>query len=828
MRATIRDSKEIKQRHIQEQNGKIEGLNQNILKKLEDLKNILSHSLSINYKIKFDSLRIKEPFPPFKPDSKIANPHPPLSFFKRLIPGSKKRYNLLEAKRISELDTLKINYEISKISYEEKMNQQNIEIDKFELSYKEGYKNSIINYCLMVLERSEYPENFPKNYKIAYISESNEVVIDYELPKPDIVPHIQEYKYVKSIDAIKKIQKNKLEVDKFYQDIIFSIVIRTCYELFESDIGGYLSGIRFNGYIQTLGFFEETIKPFIVTVNTKKEQCQKNELNKIVKNEYLRKLGIQLCLSVTPMITTDRVDKVLKEGCSDQELYEAYKNEKPIFILENGEYKAQGLTQVTRFKKTNAYIGELKINQTSGNQILIKDVVNYVISIKNLSSGYTAFINKNKPIILKPFQLDDILLFCLKPNKIKNNFIITYTLYIYHNDQMLLKINNICNFHISKDSKRIFYDTKDDISIEQYKYWLCQNLKPIFIGEGKEANYNELQEERTANSNLFENSTYIFFYFHKTQSKSFYVVLEFSKTADIFEILENEFQDDDTINYKVGFLKSRLRDIAFIKYCISVHVLGYAVYNCTVDDFKKALFIGIKNIPNILKSIYENDTPYEYYQKILEHLYSKYDMPVDYSELPSQFKFGLYTVENQVSCISNFLNMKYDVYNNVNCFEEMDHYSNVHQKAIAKLKLLHSEFRIEYNNIYVSLVSKGIVMPKWQSEMNLYQLIKSQYDDAIYQYRVDWLGMQSLDVFIPSLKVAFEYQGAQHFKPIDFFGGKLKYDKQKQLDATKAMKCINNGVKLIEWPYTEPVNKIILKTKFQDLGQSSELIPQIN
>ena len=42
--------------------------------------------------------------------------------------------------------------------------------------------------------------------------------------------------------------------------------------------------------------------------------------------------------------------------------------------------------------------------------------------------------------------------------------------------------------------------------------------------------------------------------------------------------------------------------------------------------------------------------------------------------------------------------------------------------------------------------------------------------------RFDWLGLQHLDFYLPKYNIAIECQGEQHFRPIDYFGGKDEYD----------------------------------------------------
>ena len=83
---------------------------------------------------------------------------------------------------------------------------------------------------------------------------------------------------------------------------------------------------------------------------------------------------------------------------------------------------------------------------------------------------------------------------------------------------------------------------------------------------------------------------------------------------------------------------------------------------------------------------------------------------------------------------------------------------------------------------------------------------------TLYQYRPEWLGRQSLDLYIPSLKTAIEYQGIQHYMPIDFFGGEDALAARQELDRQKKQLCEANGVRLIEWPYScEPTDKNVRK-----------------
>ena len=76
------------------------------------------------------------------------------------------------------------------------------------------------------------------------------------------------------------------------------------------------------------------------------------------------------------------------------------------------------------------------------------------------------------------------------------------------------------------------------------------------------------------------------------------------------------------------------------------------------------------------------------------------------------------------------------------------------------------------------------------------------------QYKDLWLGLQSIDFYLPDYKVGIECQGEQHFKPIKHFGGENGFRRRKNGDIRKAQKCKDNGIRLlyysnlgIEYPY---------------------------
>ena len=97
------------------------------------------------------------------------------------------------------------------------------------------------------------------------------------------------------------------------------------------------------------------------------------------------------------------------------------------------------------------------------------------------------------------------------------------------------------------------------------------------------------------------------------------------------------------------------------------------------------------------------------------------------------------------------------------------------------------------------------VSTQWISQSKLLGIARYKYPDAISEYSPSWLGQQRIDIYVPSLKIAIEYQGEQHFRPIGAFGGKEGHQRIKKLDRRKQLLCDENGVQLVYWRFDEPI-----------------------
>ena len=93
-------------------------------------------------------------------------------------------------------------------------------------------------------------------------------------------------------------------------------------------------------------------------------------------------------------------------------------------------------------------------------------------------------------------------------------------------------------------------------------------------------------------------------------------------------------------------------------------------------------------------------------------------------------------------------------------------------------------------------------------EEEIEQFLIKKNIEFIPQYKQQWLGLQSLDFYLPKYKVGIECQGGQHFSPIKLYGGEDGFKQRKLLDENKFNRCKEHGVKVlyysnlgIEYPY---------------------------
>jgi hypothetical protein len=87
----------------------------------------------------------------------------------------------------------------------------------------------------------------------------------------------------------------------------------------------------------------------------------------------------------------------------------------------------------------------------------------------------------------------------------------------------------------------------------------------------------------------------------------------------------------------------------------------------------------------------------------------------------------------------------------------------------------------------------------WVSEAQLFYYLREAFPDEtiVHHGRPSWLYPQHLDIFFPLKNIAVEYQGAQHQRPVEYFGGEEAFQKQQERDNRKKQLCEKHRCKLL-------------------------------
>lgn len=182
--------------------------------------------------------------------------------------------------------------------------------------YLDHDPEGICFYCSQILKQSEYPDYISKEFEMEYNPENKMLIVDYILPIIDDIPHVSEVKYVISQNTFKEKYLSKSELNKLYDHSIYSIILRSLFELYVSDELDLLQSIVFNGWINSIDKATGKDKTAcIASIQTTKSEFFDYNLEYVNPKECFKSLK-GICSSklhtltpIAPIIKIDRNDK---------------------------------------------------------------------------------------------------------------------------------------------------------------------------------------------------------------------------------------------------------------------------------------------------------------------------------------------------------------------------------------------------------------------------------------------------------------------------------------------------------------------------------------
>lgn len=119
----------------------------------------------------------------------------------------------------------------------------------------------------------------------------------------------------------------------------------------------------------------------------------------------------------------------------------------------------------------------------------------------------------------------------------------------------------------------------------------------------------------------------------------------------------------------------------------------------------------------------------------------------------------------------------------------------VEQAICEQLRLL----LIEAEDMYRESIGVPKIGEGWINETALFYKITEHYKNykIVHHGHPKWLGKQHLDIYFTKENIGIEYQGIQHYKAVDYFGGEDGFVKTQERDERKRQLCAENSCILI-------------------------------
>lgn len=173
----------------------------------------------------------------------------------------------------------------------------------------------------------------------------------------------------------------------------------------------------------------------------------------------------------------------------------------------------------------------------------------------------------------------------------------------------------------------------------------------------------------------------------------------------------------------------------------------------------------------------------EFWQRPNDHL-SKYSCPKCSNEYVP-------TTEEWIYRANIVHNNKYDY--------SKTEYINSHKK-ICIICPIHGEFyQIPNNHLNGNGCPHCNSNSKSKNEENISKMLFEKDINFVRQKTFDWLKYKNhlyLDFYLPQYNIAIEFQGEQHYRPINKFGGNYEFEKIKKRDEIKLRLCNEHNIKI--------------------------------
>lgn len=209
------------------------------------------------------------------------------------------------------------NWEKRKENFSVNLENDLSNLARLKADYQRKEVHAIEKYNYELLNNKNEPLDFWDKVLFIYFNNDNSTLyIEYFLPATTDLEAIKEIKYIQTKDVFSEIMMKQNEYERYYDDVIYQIVIYILYIICINDECNCIEAIAFNGYVKSIDKASGiNINPCIISLFVKKHEILRLNLKQVDARVCFRNLkGVGASIlanqtAIPPIINFNKKDK---------------------------------------------------------------------------------------------------------------------------------------------------------------------------------------------------------------------------------------------------------------------------------------------------------------------------------------------------------------------------------------------------------------------------------------------------------------------------------------------------------------------------------------
>ncbi|WP_250301326.1 restriction endonuclease [Streptomyces sp. A 4/2] len=155
-----------------------------------------------------------------------------------------------EVQRQQQLAAYQLQYQQWADAQLAEIRRHNAGISEMTAGLRNADSEAAVEYFSAALYASTaWPEDLPRQVSAAYDSGARQLVLNWELPRYDVVPEMKSVRYMPTADQEKETPRPVTQRRALYRDVLAQCLLLVLHDLFAADEFGALESIALNGFV---------------------------------------------------------------------------------------------------------------------------------------------------------------------------------------------------------------------------------------------------------------------------------------------------------------------------------------------------------------------------------------------------------------------------------------------------------------------------------------------------------------------------------------------------------------------------------------------------